>query len=566
MTERRTSDNLPEWLFDLGLDIMRHSLSDRLLAQRLPDLLQLFVHREDLLLAPRAAIFGRTPGRVKESLLGHYNAAWWEVETELEFGEDYVPTPDPYSKLFRFPVTLLDQFREPVGHLLLYTHGREPVPAARRPILSRIARFIAAATHDARAGGRMSQACGTDTASCEDTTGLLRTILDSFPGGICVMARDLTITMTNSRLYSLLDLPEERFAPGCNFEDILRYNAERGDYGPGDIDSLVDERLRHAKLFLENVFERGSASGQVLEARSSPTPGGGGVLTYVDITARKKAERALLEHRDELERTVETRTAEIGRQAAELQRMLEHERLINELQRQFVAMASHEFRTPLAIIDGAAHRLLRRKGEISADYVSEKAEQIRTSVARMVELMESILSTGRLEDGKIEITPGPCSLRAIVEDCCTRQGYIKSGHSFHLDLARLPGEIVADGSALRQVVTNLLSNAVKYAPRAPDIHVSGWQENGMVHVAVRDEGIGIDADDLPKMFQRYFRARSSSGIAGTGIGLNLVKQILELHGGSIAVTSKKGEGSTFTFSLPLEHPCSEASDKNAHAA
>lgn len=275
------------------------------------------------------------------------------------------------------------------------------------------------------------------------------------------------------------------------------------------------------------------------------------LIAAVDVTERKRAERALLQHRDTLEDTVRARTAEIARQAEELERMLDQERHINTLQRQFVSMASHEFRTPLAVIDGAAQRLVRRKEAVTPEFIAEKTEVIRSSVSRMLELMESILAAGRLDHGRINIVHKPCSLREIITTCSSRQESIRRSHRFLLDLDRLPPTIYADRTALEQVFSNLFSNAVKYAPNSPDVYVTGWQDGENIHVTVRDEGIGIDADDLPRMFQRYFRARSSSGIAGTGIGLNFVKQIIELHDGVIAVASQKGFGTTFSLRLPI---------------
>jgi PAS domain S-box-containing protein len=275
------------------------------------------------------------------------------------------------------------------------------------------------------------------------------------------------------------------------------------------------------------------------------------MLAVVDISERKRAEEALLQHRDKLEETVRCRTAEIARQAAELERMLEQERQINQLQRQFVTMASHEFRTPLSIIDGAAQRLVRRKDAITSDFLKEKTEQIRSAVSRMLELMESILAAGRLDHGRIEILQKPCALRDIISTCSARQESIRRSHRFLFDLDRLPSAIYGDRAALEQVFTNLFSNAVKYAPNSPNIYVTGWQRDEHAYITVRDEGIGIDADDLPKMFERYFRARSSTGIAGTGIGLNLVKQVVELHCGEIRVDSVKGEGTVFTVKLPI---------------
>lgn len=164
--------------------------------------------------------------------------------------------------------------------------------------------------------------------------------------------------------------------------------------------------------------------------------------------------------------------------------------------------------------------------------------------------MESILSFGRLEAGKIGITPARCSLREILTACCVNQEGLAKGHRITLDLGAIPQQIVADRGGLEQVFTNLLSNAVKYSPGSSEIQVRAWDDERQIHVSVRDHGVGIDEDDLPKMFERYFRARTSTGIAGTGIGLNLVKQIIELHGGKVVVQSKRGEGSTFIVSLP----------------
>jgi PAS domain S-box-containing protein len=316
-------------------------------------------------------------------------------------------------------------------------------------------------------------------------------------------------------------------------------------------DGLLKKSWRHIKADGCEIDVMVYSSRLAYEGRNAA------LIAVVDVTERKRAEQALLQHRDTLEETVRCRTAEIARQAEELERMLEQERQINELQRQFVSMASHEFRTPLAVIDGAAQRLVRRKEGVTAEFIAEKADQIRSSVSRMLELMESILAVGRLDHGRISIAHQPCSLTDIIKTCSTRQESIRSTHRFLLDIDRLPPTISADRTALEQVFGNLFSNAVKYSPNAPNVHVTGWQDGDNAYITVRDEGIGIDADDLPRMFQRYFRARTSTGIAGTGIGLNFVKQIVELHDGVVEVASSKGNGTTFSLRIPI------ASDKNS---
>jgi signal transduction histidine kinase len=275
----------------------------------------------------------------------------------------------------------------------------------------------------------------------------------------------------------------------------------------------------------------------------------------------------LVNHRGELEETVRVRTAEIERQAAELDRMLKQERQVNARQRQFVAMASHEFRTPLAVIDAAAQRLIRQKETPTSAYISEKVEQIRHSVARMVDLMESILSVGRLAEGVNGIQRTEVDIKELVAACCQRQGDIRKSHRFHLEFEDFPRVVNADGPALEQVLTNLVANAIKYAPNSPDIMIRGRKQDGAVHISIQDFGIGMDAEDIPLLFQPYFRARSATGIAGTGIGLNLAKQIIELHGGTITVESELGRGTTFTITLPMNlHTDSSLPEKSREAA
>ncbi|MBX5157945.1 MULTISPECIES: ATP-binding protein [unclassified Rhizobium] len=269
-------------------------------------------------------------------------------------------------------------------------------------------------------------------------------------------------------------------------------------------------------------------------------------LTLLDSQAE------ITHHRYHLEEMVADRTAEIERQREELDRLLVHERQVNALQRQFVAMASHEFRTPLAIIDAAAQRLCRSTTNVSGGYVHEKAGVIRSAVVRMVDLMESILASGRLETGQITLKRSEGDLKALLVACCDRQRHLSRSHVLHLDVESMPDLLTFDRSAMEQVFTNLISNAVKYSPNAPNIYVRARVEEKTVEIAIADSGIGMDSDDLPKLFQPYYRARSATGIAGTGIGLNVVKQVVELHGGTVEVTSELGKGTTFIILLPIE--------------
>lgn len=235
----------------------------------------------------------------------------------------------------------------------------------------------------------------------------------------------------------------------------------------------------------------------------------------------------------------------------QLSEALENERKYNALHREFVSMASHEFRTPLAIIDGAAQRLIRRAERMTPDELLERVGKIRHAVTRMIGLIDSTLSASRMEAGRIELAVEPCDLREILGTVCRRQQEIAPEHEIALDLRQAPKLIEADPKQLDQVFTNLLSNAVKYSPNKGRIEVMAGREGDMAVISVRDHGVGIPPAELPNLFERFFRASTSTGIPGTGIGLNLAKQLVEMHGGSIGVTSIPGQGSTFAVHLPM---------------
>jgi len=239
--------------------------------------------------------------------------------------------------------------------------------------------------------------------------------------------------------------------------------------------------------------------------------------------------------------------------ARRLRESLEKERELNELQRQFVSMVSHEFRTPLAIIDGNAQRLQRRPEKISKDRVLKVVMSIRTSVVRLTDLMESVLSAARMEGGQIEFEPRSFDIGTMIAEICGNYADINRHHHVETDLESLPKTYGGDVKLLRQVISNLVSNAVKYSPEGTTVFIRGAQaEDGSIAISVRDQGVGIPKEELDKLFERFFRASTSTGIPGTGIGLHLVKHLIDLHGGSLAVESVVDEGTMFEIRLPSD--------------
>ena len=195
---------------------------------------------------------------------------------------------------------------------------------------------------------------------------------------------------------------------------------------------------------------------------------------------------------------------------------------------------------------------MRSKNKIDAADMNERYGIIRRAIKRMTGLLDSTLYASRIDEGNLELTIASCDLGALVQEVCARQLDLAPTHSIQIDVSTLPSQIMADDKLLNVVFTNLLSNAVKYAPDAPLIEVKGWSDTNMAMVSVRDRGVGITEEDLPSMFERFFRAKSAEGIAGSGVGLHISKEFVELHGGAIELDSAEGEGSTFTVYLPLQ--------------
>jgi signal transduction histidine kinase len=244
----------------------------------------------------------------------------------------------------------------------------------------------------------------------------------------------------------------------------------------------------------------------------------------------------------------------LARQAAMLEEQLAQEQRLALLQRNFVSMASHEFRTPLTIIDGHAQRLIKTRETLPPAETGERAGKIRAAVLRLTHLIDNLLNSARLFDGgaALYFHPAEMDMAALLREVCQLHREVVPGTeiSEHLSGATMP--MVGDAKLLYQLFSNLLSNAIKYSPGGGKIEVEADKRAEEIVVAVADRGIGIPAVDLERLFERYHRGSNVSGIVGTGVGLYLVKMVADLHGGRVEVTSAEGAGSRFTVRLPVK--------------
>jgi signal transduction histidine kinase len=234
-----------------------------------------------------------------------------------------------------------------------------------------------------------------------------------------------------------------------------------------------------------------------------------------------------------------------------LESALERERETTNAYRNFVSMVSHQFRTPLAILDSSAQRILRRGAELTQDELVTRIQKIRNAGTRLTRLVESVLNAAKLDAGTIEVNPDSYNLVDLVMDICERQREVSSQADIRFDVPDVPVRVYCDGMLIEQVVVNLLSNAIKYSGDTPIVEIKIWMDGSRAFCSVRDWGVGIPADEISKIFDRFYRARTATGIAGTGIGLNFAQRIMHLHGGDIQVESYEAAGSLFTFDLPI---------------
>jgi two-component system OmpR family sensor kinase len=244
----------------------------------------------------------------------------------------------------------------------------------------------------------------------------------------------------------------------------------------------------------------------------------------------------------------------LARQAAMLEEQLAQEQRLALLQRNFVSMASHEFRTPLTIIDGHAQRLIKTKDTLPPAEIGERAGKIRAAVLRLTHLIDNLLNSARLFDGgaTLYFHPAEMDMAALLREVCQLHREMVPGAEIAERLSGAAMPMIGDAKLLYQLFSNLLSNAVKYSPGGGAIEVEAEVRADEIVVAVADRGIGIPANDLERLFERYHRGGNVSGIVGTGVGLYLVKMVADLHRGRVEVTSAEGAGSRFTVHLPVK--------------
>jgi PAS domain S-box-containing protein len=288
------------------------------------------------------------------------------------------------------------------------------------------------------------------------------------------------------------------------------------------------------------------------------------IAFIIDITIRKKNEDAVKQQKaelekmnSELEKKVKDRTMileeaieELNGTKEELKEALENEKELNDLKSRFVAMASHEFRTPLATILSSLS-LVSKYGELDdKEKQTKHIGRIKSSINSLTDIINDVLSISKLEEGKIIVSPENFDVKDFIQ---TQLQDLKSvaqvGQTInytHLGNA----EIVFDKRILKHLLFNLVSNAIKFTGEGKSIEVASSVAENNFSLTVKDNGIGISTEDQERLFERFFRAQNATNIQGTGLGLSIVAKYVELLNGTIDFKSELEKGSTFIITIP----------------
>ena len=377
-----------------------------------------------------------------------------------------------------------------------------------------------------------------------------------------LLARNMTDVITrharNGTVQFVSPAAEPLFA--TKVQDLLGYGlfervhvADRPAYLTALADSTSLGESRSAEFRVRKSTPEGAAAKFVwvemrcraLDAAAGEIAGAREVVGVMrEITRRKEKEVALEEARAEAERA-------------------------NAAKSRFLATMSHELRTPLNAIIGFSE-MLTKEGSmmIDAKRRHDYAHLINDSGHHLLAVVNGILDMSKIESGNFEITPEPFAPRQVIQECCTLLGYKAREVGIDLVVA-LPDSLpnmVADKRSLHQIMLNLVSNALKFTKRGGKITVSAQSDADTMTVVVEDTGVGIGTEDLPRIGDPFFQARSSYDRHhdGTGLGLSIVKGLLGLHGGDIAIVSKLGEGTRVAIRLPLD--CEAARKRNEIAS
>ncbi|MDJ1157974.1 PAS domain-containing hybrid sensor histidine kinase/response regulator [Chelatococcus sp. SYSU_G07232] len=389
------------------------------------------------------------------------------------------------------------------------------------------------------------------SAAIQYSRDLLQHGLDHARQGITVCDKDLRIMAWNQAFSDLYDLPPDFVRVGLGLDEVVRFNAERGSYGPGQVDDHVAARLASFLHDTEPVRLRLYPSGKVIEIRTNQLPDGGLVTTYTDITEAVAAEEALEAANETLERRVHERTEELMRLNVELTRAKAEAEEANVSKTRFLAAASHDILQPLNAARLYATSLVERDRQAGD---ATLAENIDASLDAVEEILTALLDISRLDTGALKAEWSSFRIDDILRQL--QREFEPMAREKGLDLVFVPSSLTvrSDRRLLRRLLQNLVSNAIKYTPSGT-VLVGGRRRKGKLRLEVWDTGLGIPPSKQRLVFREFQRLEQGAKAArGLGLGLSIVERIARVLDHKVTLKSTPGRGSVFAVEVPVAAP------------
>jgi len=378
---------------------------------------------------------------------------------------------------------------------------------------------------------------------------LLAATMENVTQGISVVDADMNLVAWNNRYLEMFGYPSGLVYVGRPVADLIRWNAQRGEFGDGDPEQQVAKRLAHMRAGTAYTFQRERKNGQVFSITGQPMAGAGFVSTYTDITEFKRTEQALREAKQELEARVEQRTRELS-EALEAQRTAKQQaEAANIGKTRFVAAASHDLLQPLNAARLFASALESRAA--AHPELVELASRIDGSMRAAEELLKDLLDVAQLDIGVMRPDITTFSIAELLEDLQRQYAPLASSRRLRLLVVSCREAVRSDRVLLRRILQNYLSNALRYCEKG-GVLIGCRRRGADLEIRVYDTGPGIAAHEREHLYVEFTRLEQGSpwGEKGLGLGLSICDRLARLLSHELTLSSQPGRGSVFGVRVP----------------
>lgn len=378
--------------------------------------------------------------------------------------------------------------------------------------------------------------------------GLLQTTFEHMSQGISVVDAEMRLVAWNRRYAELFDYPEGMLRIGRPIAELIRYNAERGQLGPGDVEQQIERRLAHMRAGSAHRYLRERADGRVLEMRGEPLPDGGFVMSFNDITEFKRVEAALREANETLEDRVELRTHELSAALAAQQQARREAQAAQETRTRFIAAASHDLLQPLSAARLFLSALVDDRQLPSA--ARDTVQRTDQALAAAEEQLDGLIDLARLDAGVLKPELRDFAVQELFEALERQFQPIAQSRGLRLRVLPTRLRIHSDRKLMHRIVQNFVANALRYTRQGGAV-LGARRRAGDVLIEVWDSGPGIPPEVEARMFRDFEQGGASPwGERGMGLGLAGCLRLARLMRQDLALRSRPGAGTVSSIRAP----------------